>query len=86
VPESCVWPVGVSIGGWQVAIDPVLEGTLHGPDVNQGLGFAPSAKHRCDFSRVVSGGIEYYAGYGRLDHFAATRDQQRQIFVVVAGY
>src|ERR1700679_1425063 len=71
-----------AIGRWYFAINPALERTLHGPDVNQGLGFAPSAKVSYDFSRVVSGGIEYYADYGRLDHFAATRDQQRQIFVV----
>jgi hypothetical protein len=71
-----------AIGRWYFATNPALQRTLHGPDVNQGLGFAPSAKVSYDFSRVVSAGIEYYADYGRLDHFAAARDQQRQIFVV----
>ena len=71
-----------AIGRWYFAINPALERTLHGADVNQGLGFAPSAKISYDFSRIVSGGIEYYADYGRLDHFSPTQDQQRQIFVV----
>ena len=30
-----------SIGRWYFAVNPALERTLHGPDVNQGLGFAP---------------------------------------------
>jgi hypothetical protein len=58
-----------AIGRWYFAINPAFERTLHGPDVNQGLGFAPSAKVSYDFSRVVSGGIEYYADYGRLEHW-----------------
>jgi len=71
-----------TMGRWYVAINPALERTLHGPDVDQGLGFAPSLKVSYDLSREVSAGIEYYADYGRLDHFAATHDQQQQLFVV----
>lgn len=71
-----------SIGRWYFAINPALERTLHGPDVNQGLGFAPSAKIGYDFTRLVSGGIEYYADYGAVSHFATTHNQQQQIFLV----
>ena len=53
-----------SIGRWYFAVNPALERTLHGPDVNQGWGFAPSVKISYDFTRVVSGGIEWYADYG----------------------
>ena len=45
-----------AIGRWYFAINPALERTLHGPDVNQGWGFAPAAKVSFDFTRVVSAG------------------------------
>jgi len=71
-----------SVGRWYFAINPALERTLHGPDVNQGLGFAPGAKISYDFNRVVSGGIEWYADYGAIDHIAPVHGQQQQVFVV----
>jgi hypothetical protein len=71
-----------AIGRWYFAFNPALERTLHGPDTNQGWGFAPSVKVSYDLTRVVSGGIEYYADYGRIGGFAPEHDQQQQIFVV----
>ena len=71
-----------AIGRWYFAINPALERTLHGPDVNQGWGFAPGVKVSYDFTRVVSGGFEYYADYGRIGGFAPLHDQQQQIFAV----
>jgi len=50
--------------------------------INQGLSLPPSVKISYDFTRVVSGGSEYYANFGRFDHFVSTSDQRRQIFVV----
>ncbi len=44
-----------------LAFNPALERTLHGPDVHQGLGFAPGVKVSYDFTREISGGLEYYA-------------------------
>jgi hypothetical protein len=85
-PDTWTWEirpiVDKAIGRWYFAINPALERTLHGPDVNQGIGFAPSAKISYDFTRVVSAGVEYYADYGRLDDFAPVHNQQQQIFVV----
>jgi hypothetical protein len=63
-------------------VNPALERTWHGPDVAQGVGFAPGAKISFDFNKVVSGGLEYYADYGRLGNFATLRQQQQQIFAV----
>lgn len=74
--------VDKAIGRWYFAVNPALERTLHGPDVRQGWGFAPSAKIGYDFTRVVSGGIEYYADYGAISHFAPVHDQQQQVFAV----
>src|SRR5271165_7195103 len=71
-----------SIGRWYLAFNPALERTLHGPDVNQGWGFAPAAKVGYDFNKQISGGIEYYADYGEVGDFYNFHNQQQQIFVV----
>jgi hypothetical protein len=74
--------VDKAIGRWYFAVNPALERTLHGPDVSQGWGFAPSFKVSYDFTSVVSAGLEYYADYGRIGGFAPVHDQQQQVFVV----
>jgi hypothetical protein len=71
-----------AIGRWYFAVNPALERTWHGPDVDQGLGFAPGLKISYDFTPVVSGGLEYYADYGRLNRFDPANKQQQQLFVV----
>jgi len=71
-----------ALGRWYFAVNPALERTLHGPDVSQGWGFAPGVKIGYDFTQVVSGGVEYYADYGRIGGFAPTHDQQQQVFFV----
>jgi len=50
--------------------------------VKLGLGFSPGAKIGYDFTKVVSGGIEYYADYGSITSIASLHDQQQQIFLV----
>ena len=50
--------------------------------MHQGLAFAPAAKVSYDFSKQISGGIEYYADYGGLAQFDSLREQQQQFFVV----
>jgi hypothetical protein len=85
-PDTWTWElrpiVDKAIGRWYFAVNPALERTWHGPDVNQGLGFSPGVKVSYDFNRAVSGGIEYYADYGRLGSFDALHQQQQQIFAV----
>jgi len=71
-----------SIGRWYFAFNPALERTFHGPDVNQGWGFAPSAKVGFDITRVVSAGFEWYADYGAISNIAPVHDQQQQLFLV----
>ena len=85
-PDTWTWEIRPIIdktaGRWYFAVNPALERTLHGPDVKQGLGFSPGVKVSYDFTRVVSGGIEYYADYGQLGDFYSLHNQQQQIFVV----
>jgi len=85
-PDTWTWEIrpiiDKAIGRWYFAVNPALERTLHGPDTNQGWGFAPGAKISYDFTKVVSAGVEYYADYGRIGDFAPVHDQQQQVFVV----
>jgi hypothetical protein len=71
-----------TLGRWYLAFNPALERTLHGPDVNLGLGFSPGIKISYDFTRQISGGLEYYADYGGLGSFDTLHNQQQQIFAV----
>jgi hypothetical protein len=71
-----------TIGRWYFSINPALERTLHGPDAHSGYGFAPAVKISYDFTRVISGGIEYYADYGPLGDFVPIHEQQQQAFLV----
>ncbi len=85
-PDTWTWEIrpiiDKTLGRWYFALNPALERTWHGPDVNQGIGFAPGVKVGYDFTRKISGGIEYYADYGRLFYFSGLHQQQQQIFAV----
>ncbi len=69
------------IGRWYFAFNPAIERTWHGPDVRQGLAFSPAVKVNYDFTRQISGGIEYYADYGRFFQFDSFHNQQQQFFL-----
>lgn len=71
-----------AIDRWYFALNPALERTWHGPDVRQGIGFAPAAKVSYDFSKQVSGGVEYYADYGAFAQLDSFHEQQQQFFAV----
>ena len=85
-PDTWTWElrpiIDKSIGRWYLAFNPALERTWHGPDVKQGVGFAPAFKVGYDFTPKVSGGVEYYGDYGRIGSFSALRDEQQQIYAV----
>src|SRR5271170_5511748 len=85
-PDTWTWEIRPIIdkaaGRWYFAVNPALERTWHGPDAKRGVGFSPAAKVSYDFTPVVSGGLEYYADYGRIGSFDALHDQQQQIFAV----
>jgi hypothetical protein len=85
-PDTWTWEirpiVDKQLGRWYFAVNPALERTWHGPDVKQGVGFAPGVKAGYDFTKKVSGGVEYYADYGGVGRFDTLHDQQQQIFAV----
>ena len=48
-----------------------------------GAGFRAGAKFSYNFTKVVAGGLEYYADYGSLTHIASLHNQQQQFFPAV---
>ena len=86
-PDTWTWELRPILdkqtGRWYFAVNPALERTWHGPDVNQGLGFAPAAKISYDFSKKITAGLEYYADYGSITNVASLHNQQQQLFPAI---
>jgi hypothetical protein len=85
-PDTWTWEirpiVDKTVGRWYFAVNPALERTWHGPDVNQGIGFSPGATFTYDINKEVNVGLEYYADYGNITAPYGLHDQQQQIFAV----
>ncbi len=82
-PDTWTWEirpiVDKKIGRWYLAFNPALDRSWHGPSVSKGVEFSPNAKFSYDFTKKISGGIEYYAAWGSITGFDPLRDQQQQI-------
>jgi len=75
--------VDKKLGRWYMSFNPTLERSLHGPGVNQGVEFSPNAKVSFDFTKKISGGLEYYGAYGSLNGFDPLREQEHQFFPTI---
>ncbi len=71
------------IGRWYFALNPALERSFHGESVSRGVEFSPNAKISYDFTKVITGGLEYYGAYGRLGDFDDLHNQQQQFFPAI---
>jgi len=47
------------------------------------MDFAPNVKVSYDFTKKITGGIEYYGDYGDIRHIASFHDQQQQFFPAI---
>ena len=86
-PDTWTWEVRPIVdkqqGRFYWSVNPALERTWHGPDVKLGMDFAPAVKISWDFTKVFTGGVEYYADYGNITHISALHDQQQMFFPAV---
>lgn len=86
-PDSWDWEIrpiiDKSIARWYFAVNPALERAWHGPDVKLGIDFSPAAKISYDFTKEISGGLEYYADYGSITNIASLHNQQQQFFPAI---
>jgi hypothetical protein len=72
-----------SFGRWYVSVNPTVERTLEGAGTVSGMQFSPSAKGSFDFTEKLTGGVEYYAAYGKIGGFAPGASRIQQIFGAV---
>ncbi|HXJ05064.1 MAG TPA: hypothetical protein VNH65_08200 [Candidatus Acidoferrum sp.] len=71
------------IGRWYLDFNPTFDKSLHGPTVNQGFIFSPNVKISYDFTKKITGGIEYYGSVGPATDFSPISQQQHQIFPAI---
>ena len=71
------------LGRWYLSLNPTLDRSFHGPGVKQGVVFSPNFKFSYDFTKKISGGIEYYGSLGPVTGFDPISQQQHQIFPTI---
>ena len=71
------------IGRWYLSFNPTFDKSLHGESVNQGFVFSPNVKFSYDFTKKITGGIEYYGSVGPATDFSPIGQQQHQIFPAI---
>ena len=71
------------IGRWYLDFNPTFDKSLHGSTVNQGFIFSPNVKISYDFTKKITGGIEYYGSVGPATDFSPISQQQHQIFPAI---
>lgn len=64
-----------------ISVNPTLEKSFAGPDVNRGFTFSPNVKGSYDVTKVVALGLEYYGSTGPFFHYDAFKQQDHQLFV-----
>jgi hypothetical protein len=63
-----------------ISLNPTLEKSFKGPDVNRGFTFSPNVKGSYDVSKVVALGLEYYGSTGPFFHYDSFKQQDHQLF------
>lgn len=71
------------IGRWYLDFNPTFDKSLHGATASQGFIFSPNVKISYDFTKKISGGVEYYGSLGPVSGFYPVAQQQQQIFPVI---
>ena len=64
-----------------ISVNPTLEKSFAGPDVNRGFTFSPNVKGSYDVTKVVALGLEYYGSTGPFFHYDPFKQQDHQLFV-----
>ena len=71
------------LGRRYFAFNPAFDKSFHGPSASQGFIFSPDAKVSYDFTKQITGGIEYYGVLGPTQNLYSASQQQQQIFPVI---
>ena len=68
---------------WLVAVNPVFEFPLQGPERSQSPGFSPQFKVARTVAQGVAAGFEYYAELGPVSDFEPYAEQQHSLYAAL---
>src|SRR5260370_12501751 len=71
------------LGRWYLSFNPTIDKSIHGLNASKGWEFSPNAKVSYDFTKVVSGGLEYYGALGPITALHPLSEQQQQFFPTI---
>ena len=71
------------LGRWYFDFNPAFDRALHGRNTGKGWEFSPNVKISFDFTKKISGGLEYYGALGPVSNFDPISQQSQQIFPVI---
>ncbi len=71
------------IGRWYFDFNPTFDRALHGMNTGKGWEFSPNVKVSFDFTKKITGGLEYYGAFGPVSDFDPANQQSQQIFPVI---
>ena len=71
------------IGRWYLDFNPTFDRSLHGLNTGKGWEFSPNVKVGFDFTKKITGGFEYYGGFGPVSNFDPINQQTQQIFPTI---
>jgi hypothetical protein len=75
--------VDKQLGRWYLSLNPTFDKSLHGQTVGHGFVFSPNFKFSYDFTKKITGGLEYYGSVGPATDFLPAGLQQHQIFPAI---
>src|SRR5258708_36394904 len=65
---------------WYFSFNPTFDKSIHGLSENQGFVFSPNVKVSYDFTKRITGGLEYYGSGGPATDFDPIAQQMHQVF------
>lgn len=71
------------LGRWYLAFNPTFDKSFHGETVPQGFVFSPNVKFSYDFTKKITGGLEYYGSVGPATDFLPVPFQEHQIYPAI---
>lgn len=71
------------LGRWYFDFNPAFDRSLHGLNTGKGWEFSPNVKVSFDFTKKITGGFEYYGGFGPVSNFDPINQQTQQIFPAI---
>src|SRR5260370_3921285 len=70
-------------GGWDFSFNPTFDRALQGLNTGRGCELSPNVKVSFDFTKKITGGLEYYGGLGPVSNFNPISQQWQQVFSVI---